>query len=367
MVKIGSALLVDDDGRVRARLARCARRRSRRAAAPRPGGDRGHLGRDRARPARRSASSARALRLEEKQAAAAVGQINLAHAYQASLAQHGLPPRSCCSRSSDTESRRRYLNARATIEALLKLGVVPVVNENDTVATNEIRFGDNDRLSARVAVMASADQLVLLSDVDGLYTADPAQRSRPPGTSPMVERDHAGDRGHGRRAPAPRPAPAAWSASSPPPGSRPAPAARWSSPAGRRPRPLARARRRRPRCTRFPARATPRRARKEWIAGALGAMGVLRIDAGAARALRRGSSLLPAGVTAVEGAFERGDAVMVRDPDGNDVAKGLSAYDAADARRIGGRKTEQIAAAARLSRPRRADPSRRSGAALERI
>ena len=155
---------------------------------------------------------------------AAVGQINLAHAYQASLAQHGLPTAQLLLTLGDTESRRRYLNARATIEALLKLGVVPVVNENDTVATNEIRFGDNDRLSARVAVMASADQLILLSDVDGLYTADPGAIPRGAARevaeiTPEIEA-MAGGAGSGA------PAPAAWRASWSPHGSRPAPAAR---------------------------------------------------------------------------------------------------------------------------------------------
>ena len=218
---------------------------------------------------------------------------------------------------------------------------MPVVNENDTVATNEIRFGDNDRLSARVAVMASADQLILLSDVDGLYTADP-RRDPAAVRLEQVDRDHARDRGDGGRR--------GLLAGTGGMVSKLA-AARIATRAGcsviiapgSLTRPLARLAEGGP-CTRFLARDSPRRARKEWIAGALAAMGVLRIDGGAARALRRGSSLLPAGVLAVEGAFGRGDAVIVRDPDGNDIAKGLCAYDAEDARRICGRKTEQIAA-----------------------
>ena len=173
MIKIGSSLLVDGAGRLRREWLDPSRPISQSAAST-PGGDRGHFGRDRARQAALGLK-ARVLRLEDKQAAAAVGQINLAHAYQASLAQHRLPTAQLLLTLGDTESRRQYLNARSTIEALLKLGVVPVVNENDTVATNEIRFGDNDRLSARVAVMASADELILLSDVEGLYTADPGR------------------------------------------------------------------------------------------------------------------------------------------------------------------------------------------------
>jgi glutamate 5-kinase len=283
----------------------------------------------------------RAPKLEEKQAAAAVGQINLAHAYQASLARCGLATAQLLLTLDDTEDRRRYLNARATIQALLRLGVVPVVNENDTVATAEIRFGDNDRLSARVAVMASAEELVLLSDVDGLYTADPA---RDPAAehigavseiTPEIEAmaggagSLAGTGGMVSKLQAARIATRAG--------------CRVILAPGAGARPLGRLAEGGP-CTRFLARANPRRARKEWIAGSLSAMGVIRIDAGAAGALRRGSSLLPAGVIEVEGAFERGDAVLVCDPDGQGIAKGLSAYDAGDARRILGRKTGEITA-----------------------
>jgi glutamate 5-kinase len=340
VVKIGSSLLVDRAGRTRLDwldslaedLADCQRRAEEiivvtsgaialgRAALNLP--DRG-------------------LRLEEKQAAAAVGQINLAHAYQASLARSGLATAQLLLTLDDTEQRRRYLNARSTIEALLKLAVIPVVNENDTVATNEIRFGDNDRLSARVAVMASAEELILLSDVDGLYSRDPARDPGAvrielvPAITPEIEAmaggagSLTGTGGMVSKLAAAKIATRAGCNVIIAPGVEPHPLARLAAGGA---------------CTRFPARANPRRARKEWIAGSLGAMGVLRIDAGAARALRRGSSLLPAGVIGVEGLFERGDAVLVRDPDGQDVAKGLSAYDAADARRILGQKTEQIVA-----------------------
>jgi glutamate 5-kinase len=280
-------------------------------------------------------------KLEEKQAAAAVGQINLAHAYQASLGRCGLATAQLLLTLDDTEDRRRYLNARATMQALLRLGVVPVVNENDTVATAEIRFGDNDRLSARVAVMASAEELILLSDVDGLYSADPARdpdAGRVEVVSEITPEIEAMAGGAGS------PAGTGGMVSK-------LAAAQIATRAGCRviiapggdARPLARLAEGGP-CTRFLARANPRRARKEWIAGSLSAMGMIRIDAGAAGALRRGSSLLPAGVVEVEGAFERGDAVLVRGPDGREIAKGLSAYDAGDARRIVGRKTDEITA-----------------------
>ena len=281
----------------------------------------------------------RSPRLEDQQAAAAVGQINLAHAYQASLAAHGLSTAQLLLTLGDTESRRRYLNARSTIGSLLRLGVIPVVNENDTVATNEIRFGDNDRLSARVAVMASADQLILLSDVDGLYTSDP---SKDPGAvridlvgtiTPEIEAmaggtaSRVGTGGMISKLEAAKIATRAGCNVTLAPGAvaRPLQQLAQDGP-----------------CTRFPARANPGRARKDWIAASLGAMGVIRVDAGAARALLRGSSLLPAGVAAVEGSFERGDPVLVQGPDGRDLAKGLSAYDALDARAIQGHKTEAI-------------------------
>jgi glutamate 5-kinase len=340
VIKIGSSLLVDGDGCIRLAwldslaqdLAAC-RARTEEIIVVTSGAialGRAALG-----------LSPGAQRLEEKQAAAAVGQINLAHAYQASLARQGLATAQLLLTLGDTENRRRYLNARSTVEALLRLGVIPVVNENDTVATNEIRFGDNDRLSARVAVMASAEELVLLSDVDGLYTRDP---SRHPGAlrlelvtaiTPEIEAmaggagSAAGTGGMVSKLAAARIATRAGCSVVLAPGALAHPLERLAAGGP---------------CTRFPARANPGRARKEWLAATLGVMGVIRIDAGAARALRRGSSLLPAGVVAVEGGFERGDPVLVRGPDGQDLAKGLSAYDADDARRILGQRTEQIAA-----------------------
>ena len=339
VIKIGSSLLVDDAGRIRRAwldslaedLAAC-RERGEAVIVVTSGAI--ALGRAALR------LNSGALRLEEKQAAAAVGQINLAHAWQAGLARQGLATAQLLLTLDDSENRRRYLNARSTVEALLRLGVIPVVNENDTVATNEIRFGDNDRLSARVAVMASADELVLLSDVDGLYTRDPA---RDPAAARIVRVDAippeieawaggagslAGTGGMVSKLAAAKIATRAGCAVVIAPGTLPRPLERLAAGGP---------------CSRFRARATPRRARKEWLAGSLGPLGVLRIDDGAARALSRGSSLLPAGVTAVEGVFERGDPVLVRGPDGRDLAKGLSAYDSADARRIQGQKTEQIA------------------------
>lgn len=279
-------------------------------------------------------------RLDEKQAAAAVGQIHLAHAYQSALAEHGLTTAQVLLTLEDTENRRRYLNARATIEALLRLGAIPVVNENDTVATTEIRFGDNDRLSARVAIMASADQLILLSDVDGLYTANPG--GDPSAThirhveniTPEIEAMAGGSNSTVGTGGMVSKLIAAKLAS------RAGCGVTLASGLGMNPlKNLADG----GACTTFAAVTTPRRARKHWIAASLDVMGIATIDEGAAQALKRGRSLLPAGVTAIEGRFERGDPLLVRDILGRDIAKGLSAYDAEDARRIQGRRTGAIA------------------------
>ncbi|MDX6748245.1 glutamate 5-kinase [Geminicoccaceae bacterium 1502E] len=283
----------------------------------------------------------RPVKLEEKQAAAAAGQILLARGWQESLAGVGLTTAQILITLEDTESRRRYLNGRATLATLLRLGAVPVVNENDTVGTAEIRFGDNDRLSARVAVMASAETLVLLSDVDGLYTAnpasDPAARHLPvvATVTPEIE------------------AMAGGSVSAVGTGGMVSKleAARIATRSGctvvlgkgTLERPLS-ALENGGRCTLFPAQTSLMGARKDWISGSLGVMGSVHVDAGAVAALRRGSSLLPAGVTRVEGAFERGDAVLVRTPEGRALAKGLCAYDAPEACRIAGRRTAEIEA-----------------------
>jgi glutamate 5-kinase len=284
----------------------------------------------------------RPVRLEDKQAAAAAGQILLARAWQDCLGQVGLKTAQILITLEDTEARRRYLNGRATMATLLRLGVVPVVNENDTVATSEIRFGDNDRLSARVAVMASADALVLLSDVDGLYTADPtrvpdaAHIPEVAAITPEIEamaggvQSSVGTGGMVSKLEAARIATGAGCTVLLGRGSvlRPLTALEGGA-----------------RCTLFRAQTTPRRARKDWIAGRLSVMGVLHLDDGAVAALKRGSSLLPAGVKRVEGEFERGDALLLQDEEGRPVAKGLSAYDAAEARRIAGLHTDEIEAA----------------------
>jgi glutamate 5-kinase len=279
------------------------------------------------------------LRLEEKQAAAAVGQIRLAQAWSEALSSEGLTAAQLLLTLNDTEDRKRYLNARATLTTLAALGCVPVINENDSVATTEIRFGDNDRLAARVAEMIQADQLVLLSDIDGLYTADPR---REPGARhiPVVAAITPEIEAMG---------------GAPPPGYSSGgmrtklAAARIATQAGcamaitlgDTERPL-RALERDARCTWFLPAPEGRSARKRWIAGALAPLGTLSVDAGAVRALASGRSLLPAGVRAVEGSFERGDPVLVRAPDGTALARGLCAYGSADATRIAGHRSEEI-------------------------
>jgi glutamate 5-kinase len=279
------------------------------------------------------------LPLDWKQAAAATGQIRLAHAYQTALGRHRITVAQVLLTLDDTEDRRRHLNGRATLTALLALGAVPVINENDTVATAEIRFGDNDRLAARVAQMISADTLVLLSDIDGLYTADPRKTSDARHL-PLVERL--------------TPEVLAMAGEAPPgyssggmvtklEAARVAVGAgcRMAITLGDRPRPLA-ALAAGAKATWFRAADEPPAARKRWIGGALAARGELTVDAGAARALARGGSLLPAGVTAVGGDFERGDPVAVRDPAGRVIARGLAAYGAEDARCIAGHKSGEI-------------------------
>ena len=289
----------------------------------------------------------RALRLEEKQAAAATGQIRLAHAYQEALARHRITVAQILLTPDDTEERRRHLNARATFAQLLALGAVPVVNENDTIATAEIRFGDNDRLAARVAQMTSADMLVLLSDIDGLYTADP--RADPSARHiPLVPRDRPRDRRDGRRGAArlqlrrhgdEARGGAHRDACRLPHADRRGQSARRAL---RGTGPLA-AIEAGARATLFLPGGEPRSARKAWIAGAVNPAGALIVDDGAARALRGGKSLLPAGVVAVEGAFERGDCVIIRTRAGAEAGRGLSAYSSADIRRIAGHKSGEIA------------------------
>ena len=281
------------------------------------------------------------LKLEESQAAAATGQIRLAHAYQETLARHDITVAQVLLTLDDTEERRRHLNARGTLTTLLRLGTVPVINENDTVATSEIRFGDNDRLAARVAAMMNADALVLLSDIDGLYSADPkvdpdakfiAEVSAiTPEIEAMAGRAQPGHSSGGMvtKLAAARIAVGAG--------------CRMVIADGRELHPLA-AIQNGARATWFQSRVEPRTARKRYIAASLKSAGTLILDDGARRALGAGKSLLPAGVTAVEGAFQRGDAVVLRGLDGAEIARGLSAYSAADARRIIGHKSREIEA-----------------------
>ncbi len=280
------------------------------------------------------------LKLEEKQAAAATGQIRLAHAWQEALARHGITVAQILLTPADTEHRRRHLNARATIEQLLKLGAVPVINENDTVATSEIRFGDNDRLAARVAQMISADTLVLLSDIDGLYTADPRRDPsaqlipRVTELTPEIEA-MAGEAlpgfSSGGMVTKLLAARIALSAG-----------CRMVIAKGQPLHALARLEDTATPCTWFLPSAEPRTARKAWIAGHLTPSGSLTVDEGAARALAAGGSLLPAGVTYVTGSFERGDLVLVTGPDGAVLGRGLAAYSSADAARIIGRHSRDI-------------------------
>ncbi len=279
------------------------------------------------------------LRLEESQAAAAAGQIRLAHAWKEVLEQHGFAVAQVLLTLGDTEERRRYLNARNTLTTLLRLGAIPVINENDTVATAEIRYGDNDRLAARVAQMVSADALVLLSDVDGLYTADPC---RDPHASlvPLVEAitpeieamagGSASDVGSGGMVTKLLAAKIAVAAG-----------CHMCIAAGREHNPLSRIESG-ARCTWFVAAASPVTLRKQWIAGLLKPVGELHVDEGAARALGDGRSLLPAGVVNVVGRFDKGDVVIVRGPAGVEIARGLAAYSSQEAQLIRGRKSGEL-------------------------
>jgi glutamate 5-kinase len=340
VVKVGSTLLVDgDSGRVnRAWLETLVedllrlRKRGQRVILVSSGAI--ALGR------RRLGLKHGTLRLEESQAAAAVGQIRLAHAYKELLESHGVTVAQVLLTLEDSERRRRYLNARATLESLLELGALPVINENDTVATAEIRYGDNDRLAARVAQMSGADCLLLLSDVEGLYSADPNRdpaarlirevRHITPEIEAMAGRSTSqlGSGGMSAKIVAARIAMAAGCHLCIAAGAHQHPLRRIEEGAD---------------CTWFVPTATPAAARKQWIAGTLRPAGALTIDAGALRALLEGRSLLPAGVTGTRGRFERGDTVSVVSAEGAEVARGIIAYSDADAARIMGRRSAEIA------------------------
>lgn len=279
------------------------------------------------------------LKLEESQAAASVGQIELARAWDEALQAHGHVTGQLLVTLDDTEERRRYLNVRATIATLLRMKAVPIINENDTVATAEIKYGDNDRLAARVATMAGADCLVLLSDIDGLYDAPPAQNPNAKHIplvaviTPEIEK-MAGTAG------------TAFSSG----GMTTKIAAAKIAVAGGTVMVIASGHAHNPlaaidmgaRATWFAAEGTPITARKKWISGHLKPRGVLILDAGAVRALQSGKSLLPAGVAKITGRFGRGDAVSLKDGDGTEIARGLVSYDVDEAQRIIGRQTSEI-------------------------
>jgi glutamate 5-kinase len=279
------------------------------------------------------------LKLEESQAAAAVGQIRLAHAYKELLDEHGITVAQILLTWGDTEQRRRYLNARGTLNTLLSLRAVPVINENDTVATAEIRYGDNDRLAARVAQMVGADCLILLSDIDGLYTANPdanpdaefvpSVREITPSIEAMAggAGSPMGSGGMQTKIAAAKIAVAAGCHLCIAKGARPHPLKRIEDGV---------------RCTWFVPTSTPVAMRKQWIAGTLKPAGEITVDDGAVRALMRGKSLLPAGVVRALGRFERGDTVSIVGPDGAEVARGICAYSDGDAARIIGRKSGEI-------------------------
>ncbi len=281
------------------------------------------------------------LELEQSQAAAAVGQISLAHAYQELAAARGLTAAQVLLTLGDTEERQRYLNARNTIEVLLALKAIPVVNENDTVATAEIRYGDNDRLSARVASMVSADCLVLLSDIDGLYTAppndDPSAEHIPLVTeiTPEIEA-MAGDAGTELSKGGMKTKITAGKIAL-------AAGTDMVITSGKIYHPL-RAISEGARVTWFIAKSDPVTAKKRWISGQLVPNGQIFLDAGAEKALLTGKSLLPAGVTRIDGTFGRGDAVIIRSTDGRELGRGLVAYAADEARRIMGKRSSEIAA-----------------------
>ncbi|MDJ0699022.1 MAG: glutamate 5-kinase [Woeseiaceae bacterium] len=281
----------------------------------------------------------RRARLEDLQAAAATGQVRLVHAYEEILARHGIATAQVLLTPDDTENRRRFLNARGTLGRLLERRVVPIINENDTVATEEIRYGDNDRLAARVAQLVMADALVLLSDVDGLYTADPGSDSAAEHiadvksvTSEILAmagetRSDIGSGGMATKVLAARIATHAGCSTIVASGGVDRPLKRLEDGA---------------RCTIFRADGTPAAARKQWLAGALDVGGRLVLDAGAVRALRQGNSLLPVGVSSVSGGFRRGDVVILVDTAGTELGRGLAEYSSDEAHEIAGCQSDEI-------------------------
>ncbi len=300
-----------------------------------------------------------ALKLEDSQAAAAIGQIALARAWSQALHQRGIVAGQVLLTLQDTEERRRYLNARETLARLSAIRAIPIINENDTVATSEIRYGDNDRLAARVATMASADLLILLSDVAGLYEAPPKDDPKAKlialveRVTPRIEAMAGGAASELSRGGMRTKIEAARIAASG--------GAHMVIADGRVAHPIARVGEGAP-CTWFLTPSNPVTARKVWIGGSLELKGAVTIDAGAARALASGKSLLPAGVTRIEGVFARGDCVAIRDENGAEIGRGLVAYDARHAERIRGRKSRDIAHI--LGTPGRAEMIHRDDMAL---
>ncbi|MEM9375261.1 MAG: glutamate 5-kinase [Pseudomonadota bacterium] len=280
-------------------------------------------------------------KLEEKQAAAALGQPLLMAALAEAFAPFDIAVAQSLLTLDDTENRRRWLNARATLDTLLSIGAVPVINENDTIATDEIRYGDNDRLAARVAQMIGADMLVLLSDVDGLYTADPNKDARAQHVAeldtltaahdamagPINQSVDLGSGGMATKLAAARIAQAAGCATIITLGARERPLAALLDGA---------------RATWIKSRLSPDKAREIWLKGHLTPEGAVQVDAGAAKALKNGASLLPVGVIAVEGQFARGAAIAILDPTGAKIAKGVTAYSSDDAAKIAGSHSDQI-------------------------
>ena len=340
VVKVGSSLLVDDHGRLdRAWLGTLAEDISTLHSA-------GHellivsSGAIAIGSAILGINKRRA-RLEDLQAAAASGQVQLVHAYQEVLGTHGIGAAQVLLTPEDTENRRRFLNARGTLERLLERAVVPIINENDTVATDEIRYGDNDRLAARVAQLVMADALVLLSDVDGFYTADPGRHAAAthiPEVTRITREMHAmagetrsdiGSGGMATKVQAARIATHAGCSTIIASGQIEHPLHALAAGA---------------RCTVFRAEGTPAAARKQWLAGALDVRGEIAVDAGAAAALRNGNSLLPVGIVSISGDFRRGDVVNISGPDGAELGRGLAEYSGEETGRIAGCRSEHIEA-----------------------
>jgi glutamate 5-kinase len=283
--------------------------------------------------------SAGPLLLEESQAAAAIGQIALCHAYHKALKAHGLTAAQILLTLGDTEQRRRYLNARSTIQTALKWKSVPIINENDSVATAEIRYGDNDRLAARVASMVAADLLILLSDIDGLYTAAPHLDPNAKhleivdNITPAIEAmggDAASEFSRGGMRTKIEAAKIATSAGT-----------TMVITSADQMHPLSELNNGK-KATWFRPSETPINQRKRWIAGGLGVTGQIQIDSGALVALERGKSLLPVGVTAVKGDFDRGATVKIISPNGTTIGQGLSEYDSAEAKKIIGLNSAEV-------------------------